>query len=325
VSRQEGAERSELFTSAPVDGQPVQVSLDPRVQVAADAALATATGGNGTAALVAVDVATGDLLAVAGTPVTGADRALTGRYPPGSTFKAVTTLALLGGGLDPGQAVDCPPTATVDGRSFRNFEGGALGAVPFRTAFAESCNTAFVGLSDGLQAQALPDAAGSVGLGVPWSVGVEVFPGQVPPPASPVERAAAVIGQGRTLVSPAAMAQVAATIARGSTAPARLVLDPAPAAASPPAAAGPEQLATVRDLMRQVVLSGTASALADVPGGPVHAKTGTAEHGTDSPPRTHAWTIGFQDGTAFAVLVEDGRSGGAAAVPVAEAFLRSIA
>jgi cell division protein FtsI/penicillin-binding protein 2 len=141
-----------------------------------------------------------------------------------------------------------------------------------------------------------------------------------------VERAAAVIGQGRTLVSPAAMAQVAATIARGSAAPARLVLDPAPAAAATAAtAADPAQLAAVRDLMRQVVLSGTASALADVPGGPVHAKTGTAEHGTDSPPRTHAWTIGFQDGTAFAVLVEDGRSGGAAAVPVAEAFLRAIA
>jgi cell division protein FtsI/penicillin-binding protein 2 len=155
---------------------------------------------------------------------------------------------------------------------------------------------------------------------------VEVFPGDVPAPASEVERAAAVIGQGRTLVSPAAMAQVAATIARGSAAPARLVLDPAPAAAATAAtAADPAQLAAVRDLMRQVVLSGTASALADVPGGPVHAKTGTAEHGTDSPPRTHAWTIGFQDGTAFAVLVEDGRSGGAAAVPVAEAFLRAIA
>jgi cell division protein FtsI/penicillin-binding protein 2 len=76
--------------------------------------------------------------------------------------------------------------------------------------------------------------------------------------------------------------------------------------------------------MREVAASGTASALADVPGAPVHAKTGTAEYGTDSPPRTHAWTIGFQGDVAFAVLVEDGASGGSTAVPVAEAFLRAL-
>jgi cell division protein FtsI/penicillin-binding protein 2 len=77
--------------------------------------------------------------------------------------------------------------------------------------------------------------------------------------------------------------------------------------------------------MRRVVVEGTASALADVPGPAVHAKTGTAEYGTASPPATHAWTIGFQGEVAFAVLVEDGRSGGAVAVPVAEAFLRGLA
>lgn len=218
-----------------------------------------------------------------------------------------------------------PPTATVTGRAFRNFEGGALGEIPFRTAFAKSCNTAFVGLSDRLDPPALPAAGSTLGLGVPWKVGVEVFPGDVPAPGTPVDKAATTIGQGKVLVSPAAMAQVAATIARGSWLPARLVLDPEPGPApTPPAAADPAQLATVRDLMRQVVLDGTASALGDVPGDPVHAKTGTAEFGTASPPRTHAWTIGFQGGIAFAVLVEDGASGGAVAVPVAEAFLRGL-
>jgi cell division protein FtsI/penicillin-binding protein 2 len=76
--------------------------------------------------------------------------------------------------------------------------------------------------------------------------------------------------------------------------------------------------------MRSVVTGGTASALADVPGDDVFAKTGTAEYGTGSPPPTHAWTIGFQGNVAFAVLVEDGVSGGRAAVPVAEAFLRGL-
>ena len=123
------------------------------------------------------------------------------------------------------------------------------------------------------------------------------------------------------------MAQVAATIARGSWVPPRLVVEPDPGEPSTaPPAADPARLAVVRDLMRQVVLTGTASALGDVPGEPprTHAKTGTAEHGTEQPPRTHAWTIGFRGPLAFAVIVEDGASGGGVAVPVVEAFLRGL-
>ena len=325
VEKVSGAARRELFGVAPSAGEPVQISLDDDVQVAADAALASTVGG-ANAALVALDVATGDVLAVANTPVTGTDRATTGQYAPGSTFKPVTTVALLGAGLRPDELVTCPPTASADGRAFRNFEGGALGSVPFRTAFAQSCNTAFVGLADRLAPPSLPAAATSLGLGVPWQVGTAVFAGSVPVPATPVDRAASTIGQGKILASPAAMAQVVATIARGSWKAPRLVLQPLPGGAAPvaPPAADPAALATVRDLMRQVVVDGTASALGDVPGGPVHAKTGTAEFGTDSPPKTHAWVVGFQGGLAFAVLVEGGASGGAVAVPVAEEFLRGL-
>jgi cell division protein FtsI/penicillin-binding protein 2 len=320
----DGEVSEQLFAAAPEEGQFVRVTLDAAVQQAADAALATATGGNGNAALVAVDVPTGDVLAVANTPASGSNRALTGQYPPGSTFKAVTAYALLGTGLQPEEPVGCPPTATVDGRPFRNFEGGALGQVPFREAFASSCNTAFVGLSDRLGPGSLTEAGGAFGLGAPWQVGVDVFGGEVPETSSPVDQAAAAIGQGRLLASPAALAQVAATVARGSWQPARLVVEPPPDAVPDPVDADPARLAAVRELMRQVVASGTASALADVPGEPVHAKTGTAEYGAETPPRTHAWVIGFRGPLAFAVLVEDGASGGAVAVPVAEAFLRGL-
>jgi cell division protein FtsI/penicillin-binding protein 2 len=82
-------------------------------------------------------------------------------------------------------------------------------------------------------------------------------------------------------------------------------------------------LAVVRDLMRRVATQGTAAALADVPGDPVFAKTGTAEHGTEDPPLTHGWVIGFSGDLAFAVIVENGVSGARSAVPVAEAFLRA--
>jgi cell division protein FtsI/penicillin-binding protein 2 len=69
------------------------LTLDATVQQAADDALAASTAGNGNAALVALDTSTGEVLAVANTLVAGANRAMTGRYAPGSTFKAVSTLA----------------------------------------------------------------------------------------------------------------------------------------------------------------------------------------------------------------------------------------
>jgi cell division protein FtsI/penicillin-binding protein 2 len=80
----------------------------------------------------------------------------------------------------------------------------------------------------------------------------------------------------------------------------------------------------LRDLMRLVVTNGTATILKSVPGGPVYGKTGTAEYGTKNPPATHAWMVGWQGKVAFAVLVEDGKSGATVAAPIAKAFLENL-
>ncbi len=327
----DAATRTELFAVEPVAGTPLVVTLDPTVQQAADTALADvvtsgslgADGGEGNAALVAVSVSTGAVLAVANTPATGTNRAMTGQYPPGSTFKAVSTQALLAAGVTPAENVPCPATATVDGRSFKNFEGGAIGdAATFAEDFATSCNTAFVGLSDRLADDALAAAAAPMGLGVEWTVGADAFTGDVPVNASVVDKAAATIGQGRNLASPLSMAVVAGSIARGSFLDPTLVSPDTDTAVTAPEPVA--DLAVVRDLMRQVATTGTGAALADVPGDPVSAKTGTAEYGTEVPPLTHGWMIGFSGDLAFAVVVEDGVSGARSAVPVAEAFLRTM-
>jgi cell division protein FtsI/penicillin-binding protein 2 len=76
------------------------------------------------------------------------------------------------------------------------------------------------------------------------------------------------------------------------------------------------------ELLRAVVTDGSAAFLADVPGPPVGAKTGTAEYGTETPLRTHAWMIGIQGDLAVAVMVSDGESGSATAGPLLEDFLR---
>ncbi|PPK92926.1 cell division protein FtsI/penicillin-binding protein 2 [Kineococcus xinjiangensis] len=318
-----GAAARTLFEVPASPGEAVGTTLDERVQNAADEVLATV---GPQSAIVAVDVPTGDVLAVANGPATGGDRALTGRFPPGSTFKVVSTLALLEKGLTADEPVPCPPTFTVDGRSFRNFEGEALGETTFRTDFAMSCNTAFADLSSRLDDGDLAAAAARLGIGTGWDVGVDAFDGDVPVTESAVDRAAAAFGQGRTLVSPLALAVAAASVARGATVEPRLVVDPAPeGAAAPPVDLPAASVATLHELMRAVVTDGTAPVLRDCPGGEVFAKTGTAEHGQQVPPETHAWLVGWQGSTAFAVFVAEGRSGGSTAAPVARAFLERLA
>ena len=312
-----------LETIDPVEGRPVRTTLDVTVQNAAEAALASESR---VAALVAVRVGTSEVLAVANAPTgTTADTALRGRVPPGSTFKVVSTLALLDDGFDPASTVGCPATTVVGGREFRNAGGFALGDVGFRTDFARSCNTAFVELSTGLGPDALTDAGVRFGLGVEWDVGLPAFTGSVPASDGVVDQAAATIGQGRLLVSPLGMSMVAATVAAGRWRAPTLVADPAPENAPAEVPLDTGHAAVLRDLMRAVVTEGTGGALTDVPGGEVSAKTGTAEYGVEDPPRSHAWIIGFQGDIAFAVFVEGGESGSGTAAPIAAAFLTALA
>jgi cell division protein FtsI/penicillin-binding protein 2 len=298
-------------------GQPVQTTLDIKVQKAAEAALAHELK---PAALVAVRSADGAILAAASTPdATSYDRALSGRYPPGSTFKVVTAYALLGAGVTPSTTVACPPSITVDGKTFHNFEHESERAPSFATDFAMSCNTAFVGAAGRLHRADLPAAANAFGVGAPWHLPIDAFSGSVPPPADAVEQAASAIGQGRVLVSPLTMALIAAAVENGTPHAPTLVQRPAQAAPPASAALDPTRLSALRSMMRAVVTSGTAAGAHLPPG--TFGKTGTAEFGSDNPPGTHAWFLGYRSGIAFAVLVEGGGVGGQVAAPIAAAFL----
>lgn len=307
-----------LFTAAPTAGQPVRTTLDTTVQRAAEAALQGATKPT---ALVAVRIGTGEVVAVAnGGSATPYNRAMLGHYPPGSVFKIVSSYALLThGGITPTTTVPCPQTTTIGGRTFKNAEQEQLGPVDFATDFAESCNTAFLDSSTKVTGQQITDAAHTLGLTDELATGG--FGGSVPVATDPVEHAASMIGQGKVEVSPLAVAGVVANVAAGSAHPLRFVAGSDSGTATPLDAGA---VATLQQMMRGVVTSGTASALAHAPGAPVAGKTGTAEYGTDDPPRTHAWFAGYQGQIAFAVLVEDGGFGAAAAVPVAGAFLRGL-
>ncbi|WFE52114.1 penicillin-binding transpeptidase domain-containing protein [Micromonospora sp. WMMD1155] len=313
---------TELFRREPQPGQPLKTTLDIAVQNAADGALRAESRRS---SLVALRISDGAVLAAANGPgPAGENLAFNAQVPPGSTFKMVSTLGLLDrGAVTLDGPVACPKTFTVDGRSFKNSDDFELGSVPFRTDFAKSCNTAFAALAPKLGGDGLAAAGRSLGLEGQWDLGTDAFTGKVSTGGSLAEQAAASFGQGTTLVSPLAMAGATAAVARGRFEQPKLVLDPAP---GKPAPAGeqlkPESVTALKSMMREVVTSGTGSALKDVPG-EVYGKTGTAEY-DDNPAHTHAWFVGWRGDVAFAVFVEKGGASTASAVPIAERFLRAL-
>ena len=320
----QGRSAGTLYDVPAKPGTSLHTTLEVAAQNAADAALAAV---HQASALVAIRISTGAIIASAVGPDPGAyNIAFQGTYPPGSTFKIVTALALLEQGEQPTDTVNCPAYLTVDGRQFHNAEHEVLGPITFAHAFAASCNTAFAGLAPRVSGTTLPRTATTLGLGRSLAVGVPAFGGQVPAPTDPVDRAAEAFGQGQILVSPLAMAAAAAAVARGRWLAPQLVKDrgASSAPAGPTLPSGPT--ATLRTLMREVVTSGTGTVLASQPGLPIYGKTGTAETGTGTPPRTDAWFVGYQGDIAFAALVPNTANGfgGAVAAPIVGRFLAKL-
>lgn len=312
-----------VYERAPVPGEPVTTTLDVDLQIEAERVLAEVEPAS---ALVAIEPSTGHVLAAASGPGSGGySTATLGQYAPGSTFKIASALALLRAGHRPDETVDCPDTITVDGRRFGNYSdypSSELGEITVGTAFARSCNTAFIGLHDSVPQADLAAAAAALGIGIEADLGVPAFLGQVPTEAEGTEHAASMIGQGRVLASPLAMAAAAASVAAGHTViPAIVVQDPEQSDSTLTA----DEAQELSALMRATVESGTGDFLQDVPGEAIGAKTGTAEYGSGNPPDTHGWMIAIQGDLAVAVFVEDAESGSATAGPLLEEFLRSAA
>ncbi len=312
-----------LFEEEAQPGRPLELTLDLDLQADAERILA---GVGPASAIVAIRPSTGAILAAANGPGTdGYNMATFGQFAPGSTFKSVSSLALLRSGLTPSSTVPCTPTVTVDGRAFENYDDypvSGIGDIPFRTALANSCNTAFIAERDRLDRDTLADAAASLGMGVDADLGFPSYFGQVPAAKGETEAAADMIGQGKILASPMTMATVVASVQAGRTVLPSLVAgvdveqdDVAPL--------GKGEARTLREMLRGVVTSGSGALLADVPGPPVIAKTGTAEYVADGGGlRLHAWMIAARGDLAVAVFVRDGQSGSSTAGPLLESFLR---
>jgi hypothetical protein len=278
------------------------------------------------AALVAIQPSTGALLAVAQNAPADAQGAiaLTGLYPPGSTFKTVTvSAALQAGQVTPDSVVGCPGTENIEGRQIPNDDEFDLGDVPLHTAFAKSCNTTMGRLAVNLPPDGLTKAAAQLGLGIDFTApGMTTVTGSVPVADTSALRVEEGIGQGQVTASPFGMALVAATLAHGSV-PAPSIVAGQPGHADRTPVPLPSGIAEqVKAMMRETITGGTATSLQDIPD--LLGKTGTAEYaaGPDGAQHAHGWFVGIRDDLALAVFVSDAGSS-TPAVEAAGRFLRA--
>jgi peptidoglycan glycosyltransferase len=277
-------------------------------------------------------------------------RAYRERYPPGSTFKIVTTEAALDTGIAAPTTVF--PTlrsflAPQAGQPIANFGGSNCGGT-LEQSFVRSCNTTFAKLGLDLGEQFPPRMAG---FGIYEQVPLDLSPSAAissgPAPGTFNDNkplfALAGIGQGEVATTPLQMALVASAVANGGS-----IMRPHVAAeirndegrvvstidAEPWKTAMPAPTAaTIRDFMVQVVNSpqgtGRSAAIAGVT---VAGKTGTAQTCDTCTP--HAWFVSFAPAEnpqyAVSVIVERGGSmgdeatGGRVAAPIAANVLRFL-
>lgn len=317
----------------------VHTTIDIRLQLAAAEILNNRLQeANKKGALVVLNPATGDLLAMASwpapvsmqqaTPDELLDRARYGLYPPGSTFKLVTAIA----------ALRRDPKAMQHTYSCKRLGDGRVGTVipgwrrPIRddiqdrahgtlnmfSAITVSCNAYFAQLGVyNVGAQALHDTASALGIDT----------GELAEVRKMLPFAA--YGQGPVVTTPFQMARVAAAIANtGSMAEGRWVAGSGNTRTLQPVAILPAASAMfLEHAMRSVVTGGTAySAMAGL-NIPVAGKTGTAQLDAGEP---HSWFAGFapfdapvEKRLAFAVIVEHGGYGAKTAAPIARELIEA--
>ena len=362
---------TDLITGRKTSGATIELTIDPKAQKAADQALGRSRG-----AVVALDPKTGAILAMVSHPAYDPNglashdlgkaakawqtlstdknkaylnRALSGIYPPGSTFKVVTAAAALENGVVsnensvvPGPAkLDLPLTPT-DLPNENHLPCGPNDKTTLIHALEISCNTTFGSLGLELGGEKLRAQAAKFGFGDSLQVPMRVATSSVPADLNEPQSAQAAIGQYDVRTTPLQMAMVAAGVAnKGSVMTPYLIqsvrsanldiIESAPDPVELSQAVSEQTASTLTKMMVSVVDNGSG-ARARIPGVQVAGKTGTAQHDPGKPP--HAWFISFAPATdpkvAVAVVVEDGGvtgseiGGGRVAAPIARAVMEAV-
>ena len=364
--------------SHPTVGSSVMLTIDAAVQKQAEAAFGDQAG-----AAVVMDVNSGEILAFVSNP--GFDpslfsgrlptdvwqrylndvrhplenKALSGQYPPGSTFKMVTALAGLQDKIiDDTTAINCTGSHKLGTSTFKCWNKKGHGNTNLRKSLRESCDVYYYQLGEKLGVDKIAAAARSFKLGSP--LGVELLnerSGLIPTAEWKQKRFGkrwyrgetlpVAIGQGAVLLTPIQLASMVATIANEGTIyrphlVKRIVdadgrtLRETKAEIIGTASFPKESFRLVKQGMLAVVNEpGGTGAMARLYDVKVAGKTGTSQviklrdskRDTPYQYRDHALFVAFapfdNPEVAVAVVVEHGEHGGAAAAPIAGRILRT--
>jgi penicillin-binding protein 2 len=315
-----GREIRTLEEEPPTEGQRIQLTIDYDLQKAVEDGFKI-SGYNGAA--VVLDPKNGDVLAFTSLPgydpnafAGGIDRttwaslntdllrplqnrAIQGRYSPGSTFKMAVALAALEEGIiTPDFKVSCAGGADFYGRRFACWKKGGHGAVDLRHAIEQSCDVYFYTVGNMVGVDRINKWATNLGLGVKSGIDLpNEVQGLVPSTQWKRERMhekwyagetiSVAIGQGQVSVTPVSMAVYMATLANGGTRVTPHLLKaidngegwkevPAPAPQSK-VEINPEKLQAIRDGLWLVVNGIGTGGKARITTRDVSGKTGTAQ------------------------------------------------
>jgi len=358
-------------------GGSVVTTINPAAQDAAYNGLLGTLSNEGQGAVAAIDPKTGAILALASAPSYDPnqlaspsatvqnnyatqlennplqpklDQALNQTYPPGSTFKIITSATALTDGIDgqtitPGSAIDGAPLDVLplpqSTSEIHNSDGETCVSNVLQDAFAQSCNTVYgyVGMKLGAQnVQNMAQAFGfnRTGPTVPMPSATSVFPTNL----NQAQLAQSSIGQFDVTMTPLEGAMMASAVANGGSIEAPyLIAKQLDTKGNVIASASPTQLyapisssvaGELSTMMQDVVTNGTATKLQNI-GVSVAAKTGTAERGAGQNPV--AWMVAYAPADdpkiAVAVMVADNdvkpsdAFGNSLAGPIAAAVIKA--
>ena len=355
----------------PHAGQDIQLTIDMGLQQALEKAMDKIRG-----AAVVVDPRNGDVLALVSRP--GFDpnmffpgisqddwsklrdnpakpllnRAVSERYPPGSTFKPVTALAALENHqVGYNASYSCPGYFQLGGITWNCAHRRSHGSIGFQDALAYSCNVFFYKLGNEIGYDYIYHMAEALGMGQKTGIELSAESSGILPNDRWLRETAGhgwragdtinmSIGQGALAVTPLQMALYTAALANEGTlyAPRLIAGRRTPGRPSfryeQPVVRqklnwAPRTINLLRAGMRDVVMSGhgTGRSIA-IPGVTIAGKTGTAEYGRKEDRKYRGWMIAFapfeQPKYAIAVVVDDAQSGGGSAGPVIKELFTHI-
>lgn len=262
------------------------------------------------------------------------NRATQGLYPPGSTFKILTTLAYIRQNPDyENYTYTCESRFSTEDIVIRCANNKTHGQVDLNDSFAESCNSSFASLGLSLDMEEFSEMCSEMLFNEALPTRFESSKSRfsLGTDASTDDIVQTSIGQGKTLVTPLHMALLTAGIANNGVVMSPYVIDHTENYEGVVVKSyepkeyktimTEEEAAILQEYMQAVVSYGTAEALS---GADYMAagKTGSAEFSTDKD-ASHAWFVGYahQEGKediAIAVIVENSGLGSKYAVPIAK-------